>query len=458
MSAVVTTNSNLRDGAFNSAPMPALFDLWLHRLKTSPRIAHTPYEDWCNTLLAESRAVPSVKRAAFSPFLGAVAVAIMLGVVVIFEPSPSDIAIAMVFVAGFFTGNLRWAQGLTLPYSLLGLFLVANLVSLCYAIDVTKGAFYLGVTLFMILTWAFIVGVITRHRERGLDFVMTAFTVGGVTTSFLSALSYFGLLPLGETLLFYDRVKGLFKDPNVFGPYLVLAAIYALHRVLQTRKSTVKLLWLGSCLIASVGVLLSYSRAAWANFAVTTILFFALTSFSGRGALRRNLIYFILATIIIGGAVAYAMTIPQVNEVISYRTELQSYDADRFANFHAALQLGIDNPLGVGPVQSFLMLDYATHNSYLRVFSENGILGFLSFTAFLLVTLLRSVLLSQRAATPIQRSLFALVAAAICGTMLNSFTIDTLHWRHFWLLLALGWMPVWQGVRVTTTTLQRRLS
>jgi O-antigen ligase len=454
MSAIVTTDTTAHEAPFNTAPMPVLFDMWIKRLKATPGIAPIPFEDWFNS----QRRVAQTARAAFSPFLAAVSVAIALGVIVIFEPSPSDIAIAVVFVAGFFNGNLRWDKGLTLPYSLLGLFLLANFVSLCYAIDVAKGAFYLGVTLFMIVSWAFVVGVITKYGERGLNAIMTAFTAGGVVTSFLSALSYFGLAPLGETLLFYDRVKGLFKDPNVFGPYLVIVAIYALHRVLQTRKHGAKFIWLSSCLIASIGVLLCYSRAAWANFAVTTVLFFVLNSFAGRGAMRRNLIYFVLAAVLIGGAVAYAMTIPQVNEVISYRTELQSYDADRFANYRAALQLGIDNPLGVGPVQSFLLLDYATHNSYLRVFSENGVLGFLSFAAFLLVTLLRSVLLSQRAPTPVQRSIFALVAAALCGTMLNSFTIDTIHWRHFWLLLALGWMPVTQSVHFTTTALRRRLS
>jgi hypothetical protein len=458
MSATVTTSTNSSQASFNVAPLPVLFDVWIQRLKTTPGMAHTPFNKWCDSLTLTQPSRAQTARMTFSPFLAAVSVAIALGVVVIFEPSPSDIAIAMVFVAGFFNGNLRWDKGLTLPYALLGLFLVSNLVSLCYAIDLAKGAFYLGVTLFMIVTWVFVVGVLTKYGERGLGTIMTAFTVGGVTTSFLSMLSYFGLVPLGESLLFFDRVKGLFKDPNVFGPYLVIVAIYALHRVLQTKNWYAKLCWLSSCLISSVGVLLCYSRAAWANFAVTTFLFFALTTFSGRGALRRNLIYFVLAAVVIGGAVAYAMTIPQVRDVIAYRTELQAYDDDRFENFRAALQLGINNPLGVGPVQSFLLLDYATHNSYLRVFSENGILGFLSFTAFLLVTLLRSVLLSQRATSSVQRSVFALVAAAIVGTMLNSFTIDTLHWRHFWLLLALGWMPVSQSVRITTTTLQRRLS
>jgi hypothetical protein len=61
--------------------------------------------------------------------------------------------------------------------------------------------------------------------------------------------------------------------------------------------------------------------------------------------------------------------------------------------------------------------------------------------------------LSFRAGNSSQRAVFALITAAICGTLLNSFTIDTLHWRHFWLLLALGWMPLWtNGAARNVTT------
>lgn len=378
-----------------------------------------------------------------SPFLIVVSIVIALGVVVMFEPSPSDIGIAVAFAGGFLSGNLRWDQRLTLPYTLLGLFVLANLASLCYAIDLAKGALYFAITVFMLVSWIFVVGLLTKHQEQGARILMFAFTIGGVVSAFLATLCYFNILPFGDWLLFYDRLKGFFKDPNVFGPYLVVVAIYSLHRVLLGGTFRRRSVWLLSCLMGSVGVLLCYSRAAWINYAATLLVFFGLSSISGRGSLRRNLTYFLVCTAIMGGAIAYAMTIPQVSEVLSYRTELQPYDADRFANFSAALQLGIDNPLGVGPVQSFLQLDYATHNVYLRVFSENGVLGFLSFTAFLLVTLTRAVLLSQQALNRAQRSLFALIAAALCGTLLNSVMIDTLHWRHFWLLLAFGWMPPW---------------
>jgi O-antigen ligase len=384
-------------------------------------------------------------KQSYSPYLIFVWVAAALGVVAVFEPSPSDIAIVLLFVVGLFTGNLRWSRKLTLPFMLLGLFVLANLASLCYAIDPAIGALYLAITLFMLVSWMFLVGILTKYGERGVSAVMQAFTAGGVISASIAVLCYFNLAPFGEWVLFYDRIKGFFKDPNVFAPYLVIVAVYAVHRALPAGALWRRLSWLVSCLVASVGVLLCYSRAGWMNYVVTLLLFFLFTSISKRGVSSsfRNLVYFAIFAAIIAGAFAYAMTIPQISEVLLYRAEMQAYDADRFANFIAALRLGLNNPLGVGPGQSFLTLDYATHNLYLRTFSENGVIGFLTFSAFALAALIRSVVLSQKAANLVQRSLFAVVAAALCGALLNSFTIDTLHWRHLWLLLALGWMPLW---------------
>lgn len=391
-----------------------------------------------------------------APYLTFVWLAVALGVLAVFEPSPSDIGIALLIVVGFVNGNLRWNQKLTLPFILLGLFSLANLVSLCYALDVKQGVLYFGITLFMIASWLFVVGLLGRYGERGMLCVMSAFTIAGVASATLAIATYFKFVPLDDWVLFYDRVKGFFKDPNVFGPYLVVTAVYALHRLQLKAPLSRKLCWLASFLIASLGVLLCYSRAAWISYAVTLLLFFGLNWIANRrtAAAKRSLISLVLVAVIVGACLTYALAIPQVGEVVAYRTELQDYDRDRFATHTAALRLGFTNPLGVGPAQSFARLDYATHNLYLRIFSENGVLGFLSLAAFLLLTLARSLVLSFKARQPSQRAMFALVTAAICGTLLNSFTIDTLHWRHFWLLLALGWMPLWASAaaRSVTTT------
>jgi O-antigen ligase len=384
-----------------------------------------------------------VEKSSPQGFLGLVWLAVALGVIAMFEPSPGDIGIGVVALAGVLWGKIHWQRALVLPFVLLALFVFSNLVSLCYAFDVNSGAIYFVTTLFMIVSWLFLTGVLGKHQERGLRAVMSAFTIAGVVSSLLAILAYFQIIPLGDWLLFFDRIKGFFKDPNVFGPYLVIVAVYALLR-LQSAALSRKIVWAGVCLISTLGVLLSFSRAAWANYGVTIGVFFALDLFANKTKRSgRRVILVAVVMAILAGAVYYATTIPQVGEVVAYRSEIQSYDSDRFATHEAALRLGLDNPLGVGPGQSFRLLNYATHNLYLRVFSENGVIGFLALILFMLATLVRSLVLSQKAMTAFQRSIFCLVAAALVGALVNSFAIDTLHWRHLWLLLAIGWMPLW---------------
>jgi hypothetical protein len=379
-----------------------------------------------------------------SAYLIATWIVVTLGVVAIFEPSPSDIGIALLVPFGFIYGNLLWDQRLILPFILLALFVLSNLISLCYAIDPAQGAVYLAITVFMIVLWLFTVGLIGKYEEPGLRALLSAMTAGGVLSAVLSILCYFDIVTISSEVLFFDRIKGFFKDPNVFGPYLIIILVYTLHRVGSDSGFARRLFWLGSTFCCSLGVLLSYSRAAWVNCVLTLVTFFtlSLTAKSTDQGRRRNLICLIVVSALVAGAIAYTLTFSQVREVAVYRAGLQDYDAGRFANHNAALWLGLENPLGVGPGQSVLYLDYATHNLFLRVLSENGGLGLLSLAAFIVVTLLRAAVLSQRVTNHFQRAVFALVAAGLCGSLVNSLAIDTLHWRHFWLLLALGWMPI----------------
>jgi len=241
---------------------------------------------WPGThLLSRQRtdAQASERARASAPYLTFVWIAVALGALAIFEPSPSDIGIVLLIVLGFLNGNLRWNQKLTLPFMLLGLFVIANLASLCYAADMKQGALYFSITLFMIASWLFVVGLLGRYGERGMLCVMSAFTIAGVVSAVLAIATYFNFAPpLNDWVLFYDRVKGFFKDPNVFGPYLVIAAVYALHRLQLQASLSHKLSWLASFLIASLGVLLCYSRAAWINYAVTLLLFFGLNWIANR--------------------------------------------------------------------------------------------------------------------------------------------------------------------------------
>jgi O-antigen ligase len=394
-------------------------------------------------------------------FLRLIWLALALSVVTTIEPSPGDIGVAVLLGSGFIFGKLNWRGLPTLPLALLGLFVLANLVSLCYAVDLSFGVSYGLITLFMLTLWLFIVGIVTRFEERGLRVLMSGYAVGGILSAGLALLAYVGvlskmtswvpylnLLQLDDMLLYFgERLRGFFKDPNVFGPYLVVVAAYALCSLQARPCSNIrKMFWAASCLISTLGVLMCFSRAAWANYVVTIAVFLLLNAMAARarGGARRNIVYFLICAVVVGAAVAYTLTKPRVGEFAANRSEMQSYDEDRFAKHWEALELGLRNPLGAGPGQSHLLLGgYNAHSLPLGVFAENGIIGLLSLLGFMLATLIRALVLSQKAGSQFQRSMFALVAAAIAGTLVNSIVIDAIHWRHFWFLLALAWMPLW---------------
>lgn len=84
-----------------------------------------------------------------------------------------------------------------------------------------------------------------------------------VMTALLGILGYFGAIPGAANFTLYDRAKGAFQDPNVFGPFLVGPSLYLLHGLLTQPLSRAPLKVAG-LLVLTLGVFLSFSRAAWA--------------------------------------------------------------------------------------------------------------------------------------------------------------------------------------------------
>jgi hypothetical protein len=58
-----------------------------------------------------------------------------------------------------------------------------------------------------------------------------------------------------------------------------------------------------------------------------------------------------------------------------------------------------------------------------------------------LSTAVRSVRLIEQAEDPWYREVNLVVFACIAGHLVNSFVIDTVHWRHIWFIYAIPWAP-----------------
>jgi O-Antigen ligase len=363
---------------------------------------------------------------------------------VLVEPAPVDGLLIALFAFGLFFGIVRLRRMPILPVVLLTGLAVSNLVSMLDADDLVRATFYTFVTFYMMTSWALFVGALDFFGASVLKPMFVGYSLAVLLAVIPAIASYFHLIGFQSYLLLFGRPKGLFKDPNVYGPFLVLIGVMAITGCLPVAN---RFLQLVMAVTASLGIALSYSRACWINYAVALVLFALLDHIlpsqaaEGRSTSFPHLVGFALLAIL---GIAAISQIPVVKTMLAVRLGqggMQGYDQIRFQTQQLAVRAAIDQPLGIGPGQSEGTFTYATHSSYVRVLGENGLLGLFCFVSFLIATLVQAMAQVGRAQTRQWRSIYLAAAACICGHLINSGVVDTVHWRHFWFLLALPWAP-----------------
>jgi O-antigen ligase len=367
----------------------------------------------------------------------AVALGILLFGVVRVEPAPPDAIFGVVMLVALVTGRFNVNRA---PLSILALsavLLIVNIASMVDAVDPKRAAFYLAITLYVVIFAIWFTGYLDSvRRARG---VVLAYLTGAVSVSALASLSLFVSFP-GSTLFSMDgeRAEGLFKDPNVYGPFLIPIALILFEellapRLLRMRRMT-KAVYL---LILVLGLLFSYSRGAWINFTIAVIVMLGVMAIRRGGGRRALAMIAILALsgVTVGGVLAATGSLGFLQE----RAKLQSYDNERFAAQRRGIHYGETHPLGIGPGQFEVLAPLPSHNLYIRSFSEQGVLGLVVVLALVGTTLL----LALRNAV-LGRDTYGIGSAALLGAWVGmcveSFVIDTLHWRHLFLVAALIWV------------------
>ena len=129
------------------------------------------------------------------------------------------------------------------------------------------------------------------------------------------------------------------------------------------------------------------------------------------------------------------------------RSHLQQYDQQRFANQHNALADMTHHVFGYGPGQVEVILPIATHSYFARAAFEQGLLGVAALTMVLVGTALCAFALVRRT-TNVNGVGTAALLGAWLGQSVNSLFIDTVHWRHLWVVAAI----IWSGYVSTSRT------
>ena len=79
-----------------------------------------------------------------------------------------------------------------------------------------------------------------RRPYKHTHLIMHAYCFAAALAAVAALVGYFNVLP-GSFELFtkHSRAAGTFKDPNVFGPFLVPPILYLMHRMLTRGVATV---------------------------------------------------------------------------------------------------------------------------------------------------------------------------------------------------------------------------
>lgn len=374
--------------------------------------------------------------------LGSVMVAfgVFLSGFVISEPAPYELLMAGQ-VALWFLMGLRISRTVSLLLAALLIFNVGGMLSLTVMADLGDAPMYLAVSTFLALTAVFYAAIVEDDPRR-LKLIFQAWVTAAIITSLLGILGYFHAFPGSEVFTLYDRAKGAFQDPNVFGPFLVAPSLYLMHGLLTGRLSAAPMRIAG-LLVLSLGVFLSFSRAAWALFLFAAVaLVFVLLLKERTGAFRLKILILSLAAIaLMVLAMIIALQFDKVADLFFSRTQLvQEYDGGhlgRFERHRIGFLMSMERPLGIGPMMFSEIFPEDEHNIWLKSLTTYGWLGFVSYVGMITTTVVLGFryLLRNRPWQPyLMIAWIVIVGHAVIGNV-----IDTDHWRHFYLLLGIIW-------------------
>ncbi|MDV3427264.1 MAG: O-antigen ligase family protein, partial [Bacillota bacterium] len=357
--------------------------------------------------------------------------------IALIEPSPSDILFLFILIFAFIKREVIFnkIRRQRLYFFFITVFLIISSLSFINVSVLSTSLRYYLITIYLIC-YSFI--IFSFSDEFNYRLIFKVYIIGSSIAAVLGILGYLGF---GGSILIYDleRTKSLFKDPNVFGPYLVPSIILLIYNFKENKifKSVPGILLL---IINFVGLILSFSRGAYLSLAAALLLYFILNikAVNLKKAIKYILIFSSVICIIWFGFLSQDW-----KEFFISRLTLQSYDSTRFSVQAKGLHLSLTHFLGFGPGEfEYIMTSYfnepiSAHSLYIRTLVESGLIGAILFFCSFIYIMIRLFNINRKGEFE-NKYLASILFSVTAGILLNSLVIDSIHWRHLWLFAGLS--------------------
>jgi hypothetical protein len=378
-------------------------------------------------------------------------VSVLLSSIAVIEPSPHDLMMPVLAAACIIAG-VRFDRRVLLLFLLLLIWNAGGLMSLLNVPGQEKTIQYTATSIYLSLAAVMYGCLFAEHTMPRLGTLRAAYVLTAVICSLEAVAGYFHLFPGSDFFLHMDRGAGTFKDPNVFGPFLIWPILVVIQRIISKRVALLDLVILG---ILSIGLFLSFSRGAWVHMAVSVAMLLGLMFLSAPDTRSRMRLITLTAICAVGvtAVILALLSLDSVREMFQPRAHAVEYydvgQGGRFRLQELALDALLDHPNGMGPFEFARIHGVQQHNVYLQAFMVYGWIGGVSYLIMLAATMffgLRTVFIK----TPWQPYLITALAA-FAGEMVEGAVIDSDHWRHFFLLLGMIW-----ALAIATTNAVKR--
>jgi uncharacterized membrane protein len=367
------------------------------------------------------------------------------------EPSPHD-GLMVVLLVMCIAARVPFDRKLVPLLVLLVIWLAGGCFALIQVGDQQQAIQYVGTSFYLCVAAVMFACLFSDGDPARLSILRRGYLLAALIATAAGYIGFFHLLPGSDRFLFNDRVSATFKDPNVYGPFLIFPLLM-LMTALMTRGIRIMNLALATFLVG--GLFLSFSRGAWIHFVLSAVVAVALLIATTPDSRVRGRILLFAAVAAFGTVllVAAMMSVDAVRDLFLERAKaIQPYDigpGGRFWEQRLALDVILDHPNGMGPFEFSRVFGMQQHDVYMQGFLVYGWLGGAAYLTLVLVTLAIG-LATVRVPAPWQNYLIVAYATFV-GEAFEGLIVDTDHWRHFFLLLGLIW-----GLSVATINLRRR--
>jgi len=321
------------------------------------------------------------------------------------------------------------------------LYLIFSVISLFFVQYNPIGAYRAVLIEFYMIGLFVMTAYYARTRgDEAFRAILLALVIGGVLASIVTVVALLDLIPNSD--IFYrgegvrNRVKATFKDPNVFGPFLVPSILFVTWILVESKRY--RFLALGVLGMLLISLVSTFSRGAWVHalFSLMVMAGALLALRSTSRAVFSIILYLAIAICLVVLLFLDRIVAGLADTFFADRLSLQSYDTTRFAFVADATVQILRHPLGIGPVQARFVYGYLPHNTFIAFAMHNGIFACIGLILIYGTSLFRCAtkVMDQRPGW----TKYALILSVLMGLLVLMMVVGAIHWRHMYVVCGLA--------------------